>query len=367
MKILLSRNVVYQSNFGQRLFFDDGTQEFDSDCSQTTAILTAELYNGKAAKDDDGQWVPAPGPRKHEMEFDILGFHVGLTLVKFDSNGKAVHDYTVITPTGVAFHGDGKDNTLHTPSNWTDERVAAEIISWICLGEDSGATPLAQDDYQWTWVRSVNREMADYEIRELIEAHDRGKSIKQKEDHMSTLANDVQEAKEAEIEARARDYQERCIHANQSGLVTHLLSEDSNYLSYDDITNLTPDTASMDGYALSEFISDELGEDWKTLIDVDDYIDEDEGQLGKSAALADLNPLDLNSWDIEMLRDYIAENHTPREIFEWYLVDSFLATELDALGHPTLTDGHNHWWGRRTTGQAILMDGVLQAIAAKYI
>lgn len=359
MKILYSRNVVITPQIGQWLYFLDDTQEFDPMCTQTTDILTAELYNGKAAKDDNGQWIAAPGARKHELEYDILGFRVGLTLVRFDSDGKAVHDYTVITPTGVAFHGDGKANVLHTPSNLTDERVALEIISWICLGEDSGTEfPEDTTPEQWQWIRSDERDMSSCEIDEYI-------------DRLDNPGNQEPPPEEpdedyAATEARAKEYQERCIHANQTSLVWYLLGKE-DHVCWDDVTNLAPDTSAMDGNQLAEYIDDELGEDWKVLIDIDDYIDDDEGQLGKSAAFANLNPLDLHSWDIELLRDYINENCTPREIFEWYLVDSWLASDLEALGHPTLTDGSNHWWGRRTTDQRIIHDGVLQEIAAKYI
>ena len=39
---------------------------------------------------------------------------------------------------------------------------------------------------------------------------------------------------------------------------------------------------------------------------------------------------------------------------------------LGKLGEVTLSDGHNYWWGRATTGQMIISDGVLQRIAENY-
>lgn len=173
MKILTERNGTFDP-FGQMLFFSDGSGEFDPDCAQTTAILTAEQYNGKAAKDDNGQWIAAPGPRNHDMEFDIVGFHVGLTYIQHDGEGKALFDYSVITPTGVAFHGNEKDGLLAVPPHWHNERVAAEIISWICIGEDSGTdfsgntTP-----QQWEWIRSIGREYSSMETDEWLEDYDR--------------------------------------------------------------------------------------------------------------------------------------------------------------------------------------------------
>lgn len=175
MKILISRDYAFTNPVGQNLRFDDGSVEWDSGCEQTTAILTAELHNGKAAKDDSGNWVPAPGPRIHNDEHEIMGFMVGLTLIGFGSDGKAMHDYTVITPTNVAFHGNGKDNVLHTPTSWSDERVALEIVSWICLGEDSGTEfPADTTPEQWQWIRSYEREAAAADIDTLIEVYDRG-------------------------------------------------------------------------------------------------------------------------------------------------------------------------------------------------
>lgn len=360
MKILYSRNVVTAPQIGQWLYFLDDTQEFDPMCTQTTDILTAELYNGKAAKDDNGNWIAAPGPRKHEHEYNLLGFYVGLTLERFDSDGKAIYDYTVITPTGVAFHGDGKSNTLGVPSNWTLERILAESVMWICVGEDSGIDfPEDTTPEQWNWIRSPEREMADCEISEWINFYDMQSQEKQRKQFMRNLADDVQESKEAAIEARAKDYQERCIHANQTSLVFYLLGKE-DHVCWDDVTNLAPNTSAMDGDQLAEFISDELDEDWRSLIDLDAYTD-------RGNSTEDVEPDHLLDGELDYLRDYIDENCTPREIFEWYLVDSFLADELEALGHPTLTDGSNHWWGRRTTGQYILMDGILQEIAAKYI
>lgn len=165
----LTRNPDPYRHWGQWITYDDGSKEFDKDFAQTTAILTAEQYNGKAAKDDDGNWVHAPGPRQHNDEHEIAGFHVGLTLISFDADGKAVHDYTVITPTGVVFHGD-----LHTPSSWTDERVVLECVAWTTDGEDSGREfPEDTTPEQWAWIRSYDREIAAAEIDDLIEQLDR--------------------------------------------------------------------------------------------------------------------------------------------------------------------------------------------------
>lgn len=54
---------------------------------------------------------------------------------------------------------------------------------------------------------------------------------------------------------------------------------------------------------------------------------------------------------------------TPQEIYEWWLVESFLARDLKARGHPILESAHGPIWGRCCTGQAILLDRAIQEIA----
>ena len=52
----------------------------------------------------------------------------------------------------------------------------------------------------------------------------------------------------------------------------------------------------------------------------------------------------------------------PQEIFEWWIVNEFLYKKLQARNHPVLEWGNNYYWGRCTTGQAILLDGVISNI-----
>lgn len=54
----------------------------------------------------------------------------------------------------------------------------------------------------------------------------------------------------------------------------------------------------------------------------------------------------------------------PAEIFEWWLVSEYLYKELKKRGLPVLTDGQCYWWGRCTTGQAILLDWIITEICA---
>lgn len=55
----------------------------------------------------------------------------------------------------------------------------------------------------------------------------------------------------------------------------------------------------------------------------------------------------------------------PQEIFEWWIVTEFLYDKLKAKGHPVLEWGNNYYWGRCTTGQAIMLDGVISEICSE--
>ena len=47
------------------------------------------------------------------------------------------------------------------------------------------------------------------------------------------------------------------------------------------------------------------------------------------------------------------------EVYEWWIVSSWLAEKLEARGHVLFDD---EVWGREATGQAILLDGVIRDI-----
>ncbi|WP_268225690.1 hypothetical protein [Sinomicrobium oceani] len=63
--------------------------------------------------------------------------------------------------------------------------------------------------------------------------------------------------------------------------------------------------------------------------------------------------------DIDALENAEREKKT---IHEWWIVTSNLAWKLENYGEPILTDGQNHYWGRCTTGQAILLDSLISRI-----
>jgi hypothetical protein len=52
----------------------------------------------------------------------------------------------------------------------------------------------------------------------------------------------------------------------------------------------------------------------------------------------------------------------PQEIFEWWIVSDFLYRKLKEQNEPVLEWGNNYYWGRGTSGQAIMLDGVISTI-----
>lgn len=50
------------------------------------------------------------------------------------------------------------------------------------------------------------------------------------------------------------------------------------------------------------------------------------------------------------------------DVQEWWLVDSWLAEQLQQQGEVVIEEYGCYWWGRSTSGQAIYLDSVIQSI-----
>lgn len=57
-------------------------------------------------------------------------------------------------------------------------------------------------------------------------------------------------------------------------------------------------------------------------------------------------------------------DNEPQEVYEWWLVTSFLGEKLKEHGEVILNNGGDYIWGRCTTGQAIMLDNVISDICA---
>lgn len=77
-----------------------------------------------------------------------------------------------------------------------------------------------------------------------------------------------------------------------------------------------------------------------------------------------LNSLDANELE-ELCNDLDCEYTTePQEIYEWWAITRYLYDKLLAKGEPVCDTGSTYVWGRTTTGQAILLDGVISEICS---
>lgn len=57
-----------------------------------------------------------------------------------------------------------------------------------------------------------------------------------------------------------------------------------------------------------------------------------------------------------------SEDPTPQEIYEWWLVDNWLAEQLEKHNEPLIKNDYGTWWGRTCTGQSVALDSVIKTI-----
>jgi hypothetical protein len=56
------------------------------------------------------------------------------------------------------------------------------------------------------------------------------------------------------------------------------------------------------------------------------------------------------------------KNRKPQVILQWWLVSAWLGRKLILKGEAVIANGYGVWWGRTTSGQAILNDYVIDEI-----
>lgn len=150
------------------------------------------------------------------------------------------------------------------------------------------------------------------------------------------------------INERAAMYLERDVLAYMSSLVDDLRKlqyeqrgDLAEGFSDENIANLTPDPS-----------------DWD-LKTCEDWIEE------RGIDTPDAHGMDEDDW-LEALQDIVRDHAEPAEIYEWWLVSDWLGHRLAEIGECVLDSGYGVFWGRTCTGQAIIMDGTLQAVAATF-
>jgi hypothetical protein len=192
------------------------------------------------------------------------------------------------------------------------------------------------------------------------------------------------------IQIRAEMYQRNEILCCQSSLVDDLLrlagetrGDLGNAFEYEAIENLYTDPSDWDADRCREYLSDEgIDEPEKPTAQCENC--DGTGELMKETTqtlypcesckgTGEVNDPDADDDDsprgyLTELRDAVQEHSQdhPAEVYEWWLVSDWLCRQLRDAGRPVLDNDYGSWWGRTCTGQALIMDGVLQELAARY-
>ena len=196
------------------------------------------------------------------------------------------------------------------------------------------------------------------------------------------------EQRDLRIELRAQRYAERDILAMDTPLVSDLIEAAGSgdvrgdlgtAFSLDEIRGLYADPSEWGLEECREYLSDNgieeptEGNVWK--MDRYDLIeqltnagietrDDETNEALREAVIVNIDDETIDG--IEdwrgFCRGHAQEN--PAEVLEWWRVSSWLCARLAEIGEVTIDNGYGHWWGRTCSGQAYIMDGTLQAIAA---
>lgn len=160
------------------------------------------------------------------------------------------------------------------------------------------------------------------------------------------------------IQQRAEMYGERDILCCDSALVDDLLKggctgDVGRGFEYDEIRNLYQDPSDWDVERCQKY-ADDYGVELDPLPRLGDS-----PQLDETAVEDDWLPAARDK-----CREHSQDN--PAEVYEWWRVTGWLCDQLHSIGEVTIDNGYGRWWGRCCTGQAWIMDGTLQQIAAQF-
>ena len=70
----------------------------------------------------------------------------------------------------------------------------------------------------------------------------------------------------------------------------------------------------------------------------------------------------FEDFDVELWSQYDEETDTFTEVFEWWIVSSWLGRKLLEKDEIIIKTGNLTIWGRTTTGQHITMDSIIEDI-----
>ena len=105
--------------------------------------------------------------------------------------------------------------------------------------------------------------------------------------------------------------------------------------------------------------------DRDTFLEVFDEMEEDSDSLLNDGHISEGTHESNISAINEARREVQDLEQEQSEVFEWWAVGSMLFEDLKKQGQVVIDTGSVHVWGRCTTGQAILLDGVITRICAE--
>jgi hypothetical protein len=199
-----------------------------------------------------------------------------------------------------------------------------------------------------------------------------------------------EEYRQIRIEELAEMYAERDILCCDSSLVDDLVkssfestSEVSKEFCIDEWQNVYIDTTDWTAKKCREYCDDnridyptdsnpfnmEKDEivEWLDILSV---IDEKKAQRKNIQYLQEQLFLTIDKGDWGNVKDWrmaVQENAGVAEPYEWWRVTSWLCRKLSDIGEVVIDNNYGCWWGRCATGQGLIMDGVLQKIAAEFV
>lgn len=81
----------------------------------------------------------------------------------------------------------------------------------------------------------------------------------------------------------------------------------------------------------------------------------------QSALVEELLSKEIISYD-DFVNLYDEETEEYQEIYEYWIVSEWLSAKLKKEGEPVVKSNFGTWWGRTCTGQAIMLDYVIEKI-----
>lgn len=168
---------------------------------------------------------------------------------------------------------------------------------------------------------------------------------------------------------QADEIVERMIRNNvltcQSSLVDMLIMHGFDGFSMEEATGIYIDPTNWAIESVYEFADDngiELDEDPRkmTLEELCDIVDPDADSTVESLR-EEIESIREDDWK-DQIREWSEEN--PAEPLEWWLVDSWLAGQLQEMTQePVLDNDFGYWWGRTCSGQSIACDPTFYLLA----